>query len=51
VAIALGLAFGSSSATILGQWFPTANTPAGVVLLAIAAGLLIFIWLWDSVMR
>jgi hypothetical protein len=51
VAVALGLAFGSLAATILGQWFPLANSLTGIVLLAIAAGLLILIWLWGSVMR
>jgi hypothetical protein len=51
VAIALGLAFGSLSATILAQWFPAANTPMGVVLLAALAGLLILIWLWGGAVR
>ena len=51
VAAALGLAFGSLSATILGQWFPAANTPAGIALLTLATGLLILIWLWGGVMR
>jgi hypothetical protein len=51
VAAALGLAFGSLSATILGQWFPNANTPMGIILLAAAAGLVILIWLWGGVMR
>ena len=51
MSVALGLAFGSLSATILGQWFPVANTLMGIVLLAVAAGLLILIWLWGGVMR
>jgi len=50
VAAALGLAFGSLSGTILSQWFPLANTPIGILLLALAAGLVILIWLWGAVM-
>ena len=49
--VALGLAFGSLAATILGQWFPIANTPAGILLLAAAGCLLILIWLWGGAMR
>ena len=51
VSVALGLAFGSLAATILGQWFPLANTPTGIVLLAAAACLVILIWLWGGVIR
>ena len=51
MSLALGLAFGSLAATILGQWFPVANTPMGIVLLAGVACLVILIWLWGGVMR
>jgi hypothetical protein len=49
--MALGLAFGSLAATILGQWFPLANTPTGIVLLVAIGCLVILIWLWGGVMR
>ena len=51
MSVALGLAFGSLAATILGQWFPVANTPTGILLLAAIACLVILIWLWGGVMR
>ena len=51
MSVALGLAFGSLAATILGQWFPVANTPTGILLLAAIACLVVLIWLWGGVMR
>ena len=51
VSMALGLAFGSLAATILGQWFPAANSPMGILLLAAAACLVILIWLWGGIIR
>ena len=51
IAVILGLAYGSLTANILGQWVPVANSPMGILLFATATGLLIVMWLWAGVMR
>jgi hypothetical protein len=51
IAVAVGLAYGSLVATVLAQWFPSANGPTGIVLLGSAAALLILVWLLGAVLR
>jgi hypothetical protein len=51
IAIAVGLAYGSLIATVLGQWFPMASGATGIVVLGSAAAMLILIWLLGAVLR
>ena len=51
IAIGVGLAYGSLVGTVLAQWFPPANGPAGIVLLGTAAAMLILVWLLGAVLR
>jgi hypothetical protein len=51
IAVGVGLAYGSLTATVISQWIPTAGSGMGVVLLAASAAVVILVWLLGAVIR